>query len=63
MFWWNPDGGRGGGGGGGGRGGAGGTEGGAVATDVVESKSPTEIRRNPFNPGNNRQNILKANLC
>lgn len=38
VFCWGAGGGRGGGGGGGG------TEGGAVVTDVLESKSPTEIR-------------------
>lgn len=42
VFCWGAGGGRGGGGGGGG------TEGGAVVTDVLESKSPTEIRKNQF---------------
>lgn len=42
-------------GGGGGGGGGGGTEGGAAVTDVVESKSPTEIRKNQLNLDGNRQ--------
>ena len=53
VLCWSPGEGRG--GGGGGSGGAGGTEGAAAAAGLVDSKSPTEMRGNQFNPGGKRQ--------